>query len=651
MSKPEVSLFGGFTLRYCDQAIEVPAPKDRGLLAVLATAHGSPQSRVKLANLLWGESGDRAARDSLKQAVLRLRRQVGNVCPDALMADRNAIALDCSLVDVDVVQFEKMVAAGTIATLDRAIDLYRGEFLEGLSARSPAFDDWLLMERQRLHQMAVDACVAVMTKARTAGQLDRAAAVARRLLALDPLHEGACRMLMQIHADRAERIQALKLYEAFAARLQRELGVSPERVTVQLYHELHSRSAAIGEPPPSRTIADAGSRPSRLSIAILPFEDLSADHDQQYFGDGITEDVIAALSRFRSLMVTAKNSAFQFRGKGRAVQDVARELSVQYIVQGSVRRSGERIRVSVHLVDAANGNHLWAERYDRQLADVFAMQDEVSGAIAATIEGRISAGAAARARRMPTEHMAAYDFVLQAREHMARYDMSAAEPLLNKALSIDPSYAEAHARRAFVVMYRYWSNQDNALLVEARRHAEHALEADEAEEWAHFAMANVHLSLREFDIAEKHFERGMSINPNNVTGRIMYAEWLNYVGRFDDALEHLAEVVLRDPFPPDWYWEIRGTALFQLRRYDEAVRSFRRISAVQPWNSVYLAAALAHAGHFAEAAKQVTMQRMGTPAVSLMKLAARDPYKETEPTEHLLAGLRKAQRAAEAARQ
>jgi Tfp pilus assembly protein PilF len=320
-------------------------------------------------------------------------------------------------------------------------------------------------------------------------------------------------------------------------------------------------------------------------------------------------------------------------------------------VQGSVRRSGERIRVSVHLVDAANGNHLWAERYDRQLADVFAMQDEVSGAIAATIEGRISAGAAARARRMPTEHMAAYDFVLQAREHMARYDMSAAEPLLNKALSIDPSYAEAHARRAFVVMYRYWSNQDNALLVEARRHAEHALEADETEEWAHFAMANVHLSLREFDIAEKHFERGMSINPNNVTGRIMYAEWLNYVGRFDDALEHLAEVVLRDPFPPDWYWEIRGTALFQLRRYDEAVRSFRRISAVQPWNSVYLAAALAHAGHFAEAAKQVTMQRMGTPAVSLMKLAARDPYKETEPTEHLLAGLRKAQQAAEAARQ
>ena len=232
---------------------------------------------------------------------------------------------------------------------------------------------------------------------------------------------------------------------------------------VRIYRVVLDRSAAGGRRLPETS----RSPPSKPAIAVLPFENLSGDPEHQYFSDGITEDIITELSRFRSLLVLARNSAFRYSA-GADVKEVARALGVQFVVEGSVRRLGGRIRISAQLVEAATGNHHWADRYDRDVADLFAVQDEVTQAIAATIEGRMAASGAQRSRRKPTEDLAAYDYFLQGREKFERFaDMDATTAFFRRAIELDPEFAQAYAWLSRSCIYRY----HNDLSVEARRDA------------------------------------------------------------------------------------------------------------------------------------------------------------------------------------
>ena len=193
--------------------------------------------------------------------------------------------------------------------------------------------------------------------------------------------------------------------------------------------------------------------PDKPSIAVLPFVNMSGDPEQEYFSDGITEDIITELSRFPTLFVIARNSSFHFKGKAVKVSEIGRDLGVQYVVEGSVRKVGNRVRVTAQLVEAMSGNHLWAERYDRELEDIFEVQDEVAHTVAATVSGRLDDAGAERARRRPTEDLAAYDLFLRAYQHVHRWtraDLAAARPLLEKALDLDPNIARAHAYLGFV---------------------------------------------------------------------------------------------------------------------------------------------------------------------------------------------------------
>jgi TolB-like protein len=253
-----------------------------------------------------------------------------------------------------------------------------------------------------------------------AGERERAEAAARRLLALDPLREAAGRVLIQLHTERGEVAQALKLYETLRERLQRELGVKPEPETTRLYDAIREHRSV---PPPSaeRNTVTPPPLPDKPSVAVLPFENLSGDPEQQYFSDGITEDIIIELSRFRSLFVIARNSSFAFKGKSIKVQDIARELGVAYIVDGSVRRAGDRVRINAQLVDAATGNHLWAERYERDMSDIFALQDEVARSVASTVSGRVEVANRDRVARLSPTALRAYDLILHAKALTLKY--------------------------------------------------------------------------------------------------------------------------------------------------------------------------------------------------------------------------------------
>ncbi|HET7237577.1 MAG TPA: BTAD domain-containing putative transcriptional regulator, partial [Terrimicrobiaceae bacterium] len=436
----ELSLLGHFRLRLSGGPdLDLPSPKDRALLAVLALHPRVPQSREKLAGLLWSDRGDAQARDSLKHALMHLRYCLAEIAPEAIAADRHSITLVPTALSIDVGRFEELLRQGTTEALEQAGALYAGDLLEGISIRDSGFEDWLLAERRRLRRLAEDALTSLLTPSLPVGTRELAA---RRLLAFDPLREAACRALMQAHADRGERAQALKLYYTVRQRLHAELGVTPESETSALYENIRQRRDAPSFP------AQEPSPATRASIAVLPFENLGGGPEQCYFSDGVSEDIITELARNHGLFVIARNSSFQYRDQVRDVKSIGQELGVQYIVEGSVRRMGSRIRIAVQLIDSGSGSHIWAERYDRDLDSLFEIQDQVTAAFVGAIVGQVEAAGIDKVRRKRTDSLLAYDFFLRGLEHLNRSgsdDTLPARDMLTRAIEVDPSFARAYA--------------------------------------------------------------------------------------------------------------------------------------------------------------------------------------------------------------
>ena len=401
MAVAELTLFGGFEGRLAGgQAIDLPGQKDRALLAILALPPGETHSRDKLASLLWSDRGDQQARDSLKHALTRLRQCLPSATATPVIADRRSVRLDPAAVATDVAAFQRLLRDGTPAALEKAAALYRGDLLDGIGIRDPVFEDWLLVERQRLRQLVEEALTRLLEQSMAAGARECAAGAARRLLSLDPLREAACRALMQIDAEHGQATQALKLYETLHDRLHRELGVKPEPATLQLYESIRQRRAASASPAAAAPLTDvtAGAEPSphaapesistphpplpsKPSIAVLAFQNLSGDPEQEYFADGVVEEIITALSRMRWLFVIARNSSFTYKGRAVDVKQIGRELGVRYVLEGSVRRSVGRLRITGRLIDSSTGTHLWADRFEGQLEDVFDLQDQITESV------------------------------------------------------------------------------------------------------------------------------------------------------------------------------------------------------------------------------------------------------------------------------
>ena len=378
------------------------------------------------------------------------------------------------------------------------------------------------------------------------------------------------------------------------------------------------------------------------SIVVLPFTNLSGDPEQQYFSDGMTEDIITELSRYRSLQVIARNSSFLFRGPSIDIQEVRRRLGVRYVVEGSVRRVGSQLRITAQLIEAASETHLWAERYDRDMQDVFTIQDEVTRTIAVTLEGRIAASSVEQAKRKPTTDWRAYDCILQGREREDRFDHAGADLFYVRAAELDPGYARAHAHRAVTQSIQYWLDQKPEHLREAQASAERALSIDEHDPWCHEAMAYVCMHRRQFDQAGLHYNRAVAINPNEFLIVVDRANWLVRTGRPTEALQALDAAMRLDPFPATWVWDIRFNALFHLKRYDDAIAAIRNLTTFHHWHHAYLAAALAHSGHVDEAQSEVAVLLAAKPDASLALFAAAEPYLHQASLDHVLNALRKA---------
>jgi TolB-like protein/cytochrome c-type biogenesis protein CcmH/NrfG len=392
--------------------------------------------------------------------------------------------------------------------------------------------------------------------------------------------------------------------------------------------------------------------PDRPAIAVLPFINMSGDPEQEYFSDGISEDIITALSKLRWFFVIARNSSFMYKGKATHLKQVAAELGVGYVVEGSVRKSGDRVRITAQLNDAATGSHIWAERYDRDLADVFAVQDEITEAIVAAIEPQLYAAENFRARRKSPENMDAWDLVMRALSHywrVTRQDNVVAQALLEKATAIDPGYGQAHgvlaASHTFSA-HMGWADMATAAPI-AERAALAAIQADSEDAWAHHALGSVYMFVRRFDDSLAEFEVALRLNPNFSHAQGYYGLALSYCGRWQEGLlaaRRALRLSPRDPFSAVYYG-IAAYTQYVGRNYAEAMR-LARDGLRQRGDFVgahrVLTAAAGIAGQREVAAAALRELRRAQPNISLAWIASHMPIMDTAEMEHYLDGFRRA---------
>jgi adenylate cyclase len=347
--------------------------------------------------------------------------------------------------------------------------------------------------------------------------------------------------------------------------------------------------------------------PDKPSIAVLPFTNISGDPEQEYFADGLTEDLIAALSRFRSVSVIARNSSFHYKGQSPKIQEVGHELGVHYVVEGSVRKAGNRVRITAQLIEAESENHLWAERYDRELEDIFAVQDEVTHTVVSTVVGRIDAAGRRLASRLSTDDLKAYDCFLRGKDALYRFtktDNLKARELFERAIELDPTYAQAYGMLSWShLMDRmaHWVEDRNTSLSEAYRSAMRGVELDDADCRTNWLLSEILLFRREHDKARFYIEKALSLNPNDVEAIGIYGVYLTSVGRADEAVSEYEKAQLLDPYDISWLPWLRGIAYFSARRYDEAIAALEQME--DPINEVrgWLAASYAGAGRLDDA--------------------------------------------------
>jgi len=390
--------------------------------------------------------------------------------------------------------------------------------------------------------------------------------------------------------------------------------------------------------------------PDKPSIVVLPFDNMSKDPDQDYFSDGITEDLTSALSKISSLFVIARNSAFTYKGKAVKVQDINRELGVRYVLEGSVRKADNQVRITAQLIDATTGGHVWSERYDRPLQDIFALQDEVVRKIVTTLKLQLTVQEQGMLVRKTTDNLEAYDYFLRGLESLNRSTQEAnaqARQMFEKVLELDPQYAEAYAFLG-LTYEREWGfqwSQDPQTLERELVLAQQAVALDDSLPLAHLALGRVSLWKKQHDQAIAEAERAIALDPNDAIGYWWLGVILNFAGRPEEAIGLIEKAMRLNPHYPPVYLFSLGQSYHLIGRYEEAIAAFKKVLTRNP-NLLPahqdLATIYSGLGREKEAGAEVAEILKISPKYSLEVMRQILPYKDPAVLERQLAALRKA---------
>jgi TolB-like protein/Tfp pilus assembly protein PilF len=567
-----VRLFGAFMI--CDAAgneLSLQTRKSRALFAFLALRPGKLVSRERLMALLWSDRGTKQARQSLNNALMSIRRLGTEHRADILESDREAVSLVNGVINTDVAAFRDLRTTRPM----RAAALYVGPLLDGLSIPDDVFQEWLVAARSEFQNEVCETLRNAADEALAANDPRAAIAALNRALQLDPLREEIHRQLMRLLHQTGDRTAALRQYEICADILERDLQIQPDAATKLALAEIK----AAGE------FLDAGSNPidrghaKRSSIAVFPFDNISGGPAHDYFADGMTEDITAALSRFRSLFVIDRRSAFAYRGRSVKVQDVAKDLGISYGLVGSIRINAKRLRIAAQLVEAVTGKQIWAERYDREIEDVFSVQDEITDAIVSTFETQIDAVERQMARRKPPGQLDAWQCYQRGLWHLyqtTKTDNAEAQLLMDRSIDLDAEFSLAYVGLSHIYHQQAalgWAEDSAEAYRRAELAAKRAVEIDPCDAQGHVALGRAYMLQGDSAAGITELREALDLNANSAFASYRLGTAFVFAGRARDALLPLRAAVRQSPRDAERYRFDRmiGVAHFMLAEHEEAL--------------------------------------------------------------------------------
>ncbi len=623
--------------------VAVTSRRARGLLAYLALAPEQTATRERLCGLLWSDRGEAQARASLRQSLLELRGLIEAAGLDLIDAGRESVALRLDAVACDVTELEHALAsldAGALSVALAAVGI--GRLLDDLEIGG-LYRDWLDQTRARLDQSIGAGVIAHLERLEARRDWPKVRVIADAFLRRDPLDEAVVAAAIRADIALGATTAAHRRFQLLETALAKEFGVPPgpavrEALTSGVGHRVPDQ-AGPGDPTPPAL-------PALPSIAVLPFRNLGGDPEREYFADAISEDVAAVLSRWRWFFVIARNSSFAYKGRDIDPARIGNELGVRYVLEGSVRTIENRVRVTAQLVDAADGAHIWADRFDRDLVDILALHDEISERVAAAIEPAMLHREGARIVRKRPADFSALDCYYRGMWHLNRVSNDGygeALTLFREAIERDGLLSLGHiglARILFGGAVFGWSSQPMDDLKEARAAARTAIGLDNRDACAYFASAGTSLYLGDHGAALDEAKSAVSLNANFAPGQVRLGQVLIFSGRPAEAIAPIERCLRLSPYDPQQGVMLESLALahYHIGKYDQAVIHAR---AAMHHNharaSVVLAAALAQLGRDEEAAKSLPREGRGA-ASPQSPMAA--PYADPAQLEHLRQGVR-----------
>ncbi len=596
-----IRLLGGFEAEAAaGRPLRFATRKSLLLFAALVLAGQRGHRREALAEGFWPGRGEAQARNSFRQALADIRRNLHETGETgfSLASGLETVELIAAPETADVWIFERAISSDNLAELAAAAVLYRGDLLAGMTIPD-GLEEWFNPPQHAFRQRALDLVERISILSPAPGSPEHAACegLALRLLGTDPAAEPAHRALMRIKAASGEQNAALRQFEVCRASLKKHLGAEPETKTVLLAESLNLTSnngARFNAPAPvaeTRLLSNSPLSPRRNdqpSLAVMAFDNLGPATDE-YFADGVVEEITSALSRVRDFFVIARQSAFAYKGRFVDAQAVGKELGVDYLVEGTVRRGGDRLRISVQLVETQTRNQLWSDRYEGSAGDIFEFQDRIAAQVAGAIHPAIRGAEIQLARRRPPNSLSAYDLVMRAYPDLwgrRKETNDAAIDLLKKAVASDPTYGRAHALLAWCLASRaayLWSGNPERDLDLARAAIDAAGSIGD-DPTALTAAGSAMSIIGEQNRAAALIEKALALDPNNSWAWARYG-WIGiYVGDDAKARERFARAMALSPLDPLAFNMRLGvaTSLAKSGALGEAITIAREVIAAHP---------------------------------------------------------------------